>query len=97
MSKEQMFNNGEKKKNQGKKQQASNNKKRKKLGLNIYITECTGKIINEHKLRELIKGDGGLRNLETRKSTDGTKGKVEIAYFAKKDQENKEIQNIDQT
>ena len=36
--------------------------KEKQKGETTYVIECTGKTINEGKLRELIKQDGGLRN-----------------------------------
>ena len=52
----------------------------------IYVIECIGKTINETKLRELIKQDGGLSKLEIRKSAEGTENNVEIAYFETKDQ-----------
>ena len=45
--------------------------KKEKKGEAIYVTECTGKQINEGKLRELIKQDGGIRKLEIRKSAEG--------------------------
>ena len=53
----------------------------KQKGEAIYVIECTWKTINEGKLRELIKQDGGLRKLEIRKCAEGTEGNVGIAYF----------------
>ena len=41
--------------------------KEKQMGGAKYVIECTRKTIDEGKLRELIKQDGGLRKLEIRK------------------------------
>ena len=60
--------------------------KEKQKGEAIYVIECIGKTINEGKLRELIKQDGGLRKLEIGKSAEGKEGNARIAYFETKDQ-----------
>ena len=59
--------------------------------------ECTGKTINKGKLRELIKQNGGLRKLEIRKSAEGQKGHVGIAYFETKDQATRTIEILNKS
>ena len=68
--------------------------KEKQMGEAIYVTECTGKTINDGKLREIIKQDGGLRKLEIRKSAEGNEGNVGIAYFETNDQAIKTIETL---
>ena len=70
----------------------------RKLNIIIMIKkEKHRKTINEGKLRELTKQDGGLRKLEIRKGAEGKEGNVGIAYFEIKDQAIKTIKTLNKS
>ena len=84
-------------KHQKKRTQTISEEKKKQKREAIYVTECTGKTINEGQLRELIKQDGGLRKLEIRKSAERREGNVGIAYFETKDQAAKTVETLNKS
>ena len=71
--------------------------KEKQFGEAIYVIECTGKTMNEGKLKRVIKQDGGLRKLEIRKSADGKECNAGIAYFETKDQAFKAVETLNRS